>query len=284
MADPNNDSSLLLVVLCASLLVACSASRQNAPGQYAQSRDSATNAAMTNRALSTPQIGEKMPVVPMPGPVRGPVVGALAAAAAGGEAIIDASQSLDSDLLDRIDEALEECADMARAEVMLKHFKNRGPTHKECSEEVGRDSRGAPITRAMQLGVEQHRVALRCVEEKLSKLKPGGFSLSPRYRYDSATGRTEFIPRETVQELLRQGKSAELKGTLEPDIVIHEGAPQQVQAVYDYKFPCVNTDQWSSWRKFPERRADRVVDQGDLYELALKVKPRLVQPHLGVHP
>ena len=273
-----------VVVLCTSFLVACSAGRQNAPGQYAQSRDSATNAALTNRALSTPQIGEKMSVVPMPGPVRVPMAGALLAATAGGQAVIGASQSLDSDLLDRIEEALEECVDMARAEVMLKYFKGKGPTHEECNEEVGRDSRGEPITRAMQLGVEQHRVALQCAEEKLRELKTGGFSLSPRYRYDSATGRTEFIPRETVKELLKQGRSAELKGTLEPDIVIHAGAPHQVQAVYDFKFPCVNTDQWSSWRKYPAGRADRVVDQGDLYELALKVKPRMVQPHLGVHP
>jgi hypothetical protein len=113
-------------------------------------------------------------------------------------------------------------------------------------------------------------------------LKPGGFSLSPRYRYDTATGKAEFIPREAVNELLRKGRGAELKGTLEPDIVIHTGAPHQVQAVYDYKFPCVNTDEWSSWRKYPTGRAHGGRDQGDLYKAALKVKPARVQPHLGV--
>jgi hypothetical protein len=161
-----------------------------------QAKDSATNAALTNRALSTPQIGEKVPVVPPLRPIRPPVAGALAtAAAAGGQAVIDASESLDSELLERINEALAECADAARSEVMFKHFKGRGPTPEECNEEVGRDTRGEPITRAMQLGVEQHRVALKCAEERLSELKPGGFSLSPRYRYEScACGRESGRP------------------------------------------------------------------------------------------
>jgi hypothetical protein len=228
-----------VVVLCTSvMLAACSASRQSGPGQYAQAKDSATNAAMRSRALSTPQIGEKVPVVPPLRPVRPPGAGlATAAAVAAGQSVIDARESLDSELLDRINEALAECADLARAEVMLKHFMGRRPTHEECNEEVGRDSQGEPITRAMQLGVAQHRVALQCAEEKLSGLKPGGFSLSPRYRYDPVTGRAEHLPRENVKELLRQGRSEELRGTLEPDIVIHAGAPHQVQAVYDYKFP-----------------------------------------------
>jgi hypothetical protein len=102
-------------------------------------------------------------------------------------------------------------------------------------------------------------------------------------RYDSTTGKAEHIPRETVQELLRQGQSAELRGTLEPDVVIHGGAPHQVQAVRDFKFPCVNTDQRSSWRKYPPGRADRIGNQGDLYTRALRVTPRRVQPHLGVY-
>jgi hypothetical protein len=275
-----------LVVLCASvLLAACSASRQNMPGQYDQAtRDTATNASLRNPELAVPQVGEKLPVVPMPRHIRPPPAGVLATAAmAGGQAVVDASKSLESDLLDRIEEALMECVDMARAGVMLEHFQGRRPTAAECNEVVGRDSRGEPITRAMQLGVEQHRVALECAGEELRKVKPGGFSLSPRYRYDPATGRTEFIPRETVKELLNQGRSAELRGTLEPDVVIHSGAPHQVQAVYDLKFPCANTDQWSRWREYPEGRVDGASNQGALYRVALKVEPRLVQPHLGVH-
>jgi endonuclease I len=69
------------------------------------------------------------------------VAGGLATVAtAGGQAVIDASESLDSELLDLIDKALAECANTARSNVMFKHFQGRGPTHEECNEEVGRDS------------------------------------------------------------------------------------------------------------------------------------------------
>jgi hypothetical protein len=128
-----------MVARCISVVLAgCGASRQGVPRQYAQARDTATEASLRNPELAVPQVGEKMPVVPLPRFPRPPVVGLLAAAgAAGGQAVINASESLDAELLERIDEALAECADMARAEVMLKHFEGRRPTHEECNEEVG---------------------------------------------------------------------------------------------------------------------------------------------------
>ncbi|HEX8703616.1 MAG TPA: hypothetical protein VF815_32570 [Myxococcaceae bacterium] len=215
---------------------------------------------------------------------RPPMAGALAAgASAGGHVVIDDSESLDAGLLDRIDKALAECADEARSQMMLKHFNGRGPTREECNEEVDTDRRGKPVTRAMQLGIEQHEVALKCAEERLNKLKPGGFSISPRYRYDPKTEKATHIPREVVQELLNKGRGAELRGTLEPDVVIHAGQPHQVQAVRDYKFPCVNTDEWSSWREYPEGHVHAGINQQRLYHDALQVKPLMVQPRLGVN-
>lgn len=92
---------------------------------------------------------------------------------------------------------------------------------------------------------------MQCAEEKLSQLKPGGFSIMPRYRYEPATGKAEHLPPETVKELLRQGRGAELRGTLEPDIVIHRGEPNEVQAVRDFKFPCENTGKRIPWREYP---------------------------------
>jgi len=275
-----------MVALCASLVLAgCSASRQGTPRQYAQARDSATEASLTRPELAVPQVGEKLPVVPPLRFPRPPAAGLLATAGAmGGMVVTGADKSLAPELLERIQEALAECADMARAEVMLKYFGGGRPTAEKCNEEVGKDSRGKPITRAMQLGVEQHRVALQCAEEELGKLKPGGFSLLARYRYDSVTGRAEYIPRDTVKKLLDQGKGVELRGTLEPDVVIHiEGSPHQVQAVYDYKFPCVNTDRQSQWREYPEGSAHAGRSQEDVYSEALKVTPLRVQPHLGVY-
>jgi hypothetical protein len=212
--------------------------------------------------------------------MRPPVAGALATA---GAAVIDDSESLGSELMKRIDKELAKCADMARAEMILRHFEGRGPTAEECEEVVDEDSQGKPITRAMRLGVEQHRTALECAEEKLKQLKPGGYTLSPRYRYDVATEKAEYLPREAVKKLLDQGRGAELRGTLEPDIVIHSGSPHQVQAVRDFKFPCVNTDEKSPWRQYREGRADGAKNQGDLYWRALKVRPARVQPHLGVY-
>ncbi len=281
-----------VVALCASLVVAgCSASRAGARGQYEQARDSATQTSLSRPELAVPQVGEKLPVVPalrppVPlRPVRAPVAGGLAAAGVlGGQAVIDASKSLDDELLKRINEALAECANKARAEMLFKHFQGGRPTAEKCNEVVGKNSQGKPITWAMQLGVEQHQFALACADEALGKLKPGGYSLSPRYRYDPATGKTERIPPETVKQLLDQGRVRELRETLEPDIVIHvEGASHQAQAVYDYKFPCVNTDQQSRWREYSEGRTDGVENQGDLYRDALKVAPWRVQPYLGVY-
>jgi hypothetical protein len=200
-----------------------------------------------------------------------------------GAAVIKSGRSLNEELQRAIDEALAQCATEARSEMMAKHFSNRGPTRENCEEVVDKDSQGRPITRAMRLGVEQHKTALLCAEEKLKQLKPGGFSISPRYRVDPETGKAEYIPPEVVQALLSQGRSAELKGTIEPDIVIHEGQPHRVQDVYDYKFPCVNTDKPSSWRRFPENSPHKGTTQGELYERALGGTPARVQPYVGVY-
>jgi hypothetical protein len=145
-----------VVALCASLVLAgCSASRTGARGQYAQSRDSATQASLSRPSLAVPQVGVKLPVVPQLGPVLPPVgVKLLTAGAQGGQVVIDASKSLDSELLKRIHEALAECANMARAEMLLKRFQGRSPTAEKCNEVVGKDKQGKPMTWAMQLGVE----------------------------------------------------------------------------------------------------------------------------------
>jgi hypothetical protein len=244
--------------------------------------DSASSSCGKPQNLCTAAVGEKMPVVPT-APARPPVSGwSAAATAAAGGAVIQAGRELEADLVERIDHALSECANEARSQVMLRHFKTRGPTREECEEEVGRDSQGQPVTRAMRLGVEQHAVALECAEKKLRELKPGGYSLSPRYRYDPSTGKAEYIPAERVKELLSQGRGAELRGTLEPDIVIHEGSPRRVQAVYDYKFPCVNTDRRSEWRTYPRGSPHGEADQGSLYFKALRVVPARVQPRVGI--
>ena len=278
----------VMVLSLSGLFIACITVNPQVQSQYAQTTDSATSACRQNPALCKPGMGERMPTVPQlrlvppPEPIPPPGAGASVATAVIGAVVIQSSHSLDAELRASIDKVLAECATNARLEVMARHFKNRGPTQEECAEQVGTDSQGRPITRAMQLGVEQHEAALRCAEERLKKLKPGGFSLSPRYRVDPQTGSAQYIPREVVEELLRQGRGAELRGTIEPDIVIHEGQPQRVQDVYDFKFPCVNTDQPSPWRSYPKGHSHHGTDQGRLSQRALGGTPARVQPHVGV--
>jgi hypothetical protein len=256
------------------LLVAC-VGGHGAAQQYGL--DTVSNTCLRNPANCPPVVGQHAAASTTV------ASGSLVGAAAAGGLLIRPSRDLEENERAAIDKVLAECADDARSEVMLKYFKDGRPTREECEEVVGTDRRGQPITRAMQLGVEQHEVALRCAAEKLNKLRPGGFTLTPRYRFDLKTGKTEFIPPEGVEQLLRQGRSEELRGTLEPDLVIHEGDPRRVQDTYDFKFPCMNTGNPSPWRKYPEGHPYEMRNQGDIYQEALGRSPARVQPRLGVY-
>ena len=135
----------------------------------------------------------------------------------------------------------------------------------------------------MLLGLEMHQLALKCAEVGLNALRPGQFSLEPCYRYDSRTGRVTLVSPEERQALLRQGRSCELAGSLVPDVVIHSGDPRQALAVYDFKFPCVNSDQEPQWRQYPEGHPHAGRRQGEVYEQALNTtKVWRTVPRLGV--
>jgi hypothetical protein len=270
------------------MLTACSPATHRPPPTYNQSLDSASNACARYPAHCPELVGQQVSASPAAPVVRPPpkspppsLSGSqraalnVAAGAAASRLAIDATLEL------RIREALSQCADDARSTVILKHFGDRGPTREECNEVIGVDARGEPITRAMQLGNEQHALALRCAEARLKELKPGGFSISPRYRIDPQTGHAQFIPREQVQALLAQGRSAELLGSIEPDIVIHAGHPHQVQLTFDFKFPCVNGGN-TPWRKYPEGHPHHGYNQRDVYERALGVEPLRILPRRGV--
>ncbi len=189
--------------------------------------------------------------------------------------------TLDATLKERIRKVLDECADAARSTIMAKHFGNKEPTREECNKKVGQDHKGRPITRAEQLGNEQHEAALRCVEKRLSELKPDGFSIKPRYGRNARTGVVEHIPAERVEALLREGRASELLGTIEPDLVVHtERAPHSIQAVYDFKFPCLSGHK-SRWRDYPDG-PHQGRTQGEVYKEFLGVEPGLVTPRGGV--
>lgn len=279
-------SRLLVVKVGVVLLAACSSPSHRVPQTYAQNLDSASNACIRNPKLCPPLVGEQAPAVPAarlapsrPLPLSGPQSAAITIAAAA--KVIQVA--IDASLEARIREALSLCADDARAEVLLKYFDGKSPSQAECSEVVGTDGKGDPITRAMQLGVEQHELALRCAQQKLEELKPGGYSISPRYRVDPVTGKVQYLSQAQVKDLLAAGRSAELRGSLEPDIVIHSGSPLYVQAVFDFKFPCVNGGR-TPWRQYPENHPYAGQKQKDVYMKVLGKNVSRVLPHWGVLP
>ncbi|WP_244226886.1 hypothetical protein [Corallococcus aberystwythensis] len=188
---------------------------------------------------------------------------------------------LDAALKQQVTEALEECADKARTEVILANFGTRSPTPQECNEQV-RDAQGRTLTRAMQLGNEMHRVALQCAAEKLNKLRPGGFSLEPTYLYDLDSGKVTWLSPDEVARIRQRGSLGELKGSLVPDVVLHNGNPEQVQAAYDFKFPCVDIGKRPPWRKYPPGHPYDGMSQDEVYRQAfgLHEVPQVI-PYLG---
>nr|WP_255671637.1 hypothetical protein [Corallococcus sp. AS-1-6] len=232
--------------------------------------DSATNSCRTQPAYCAQVAGEEA-VVPR----------AVRTFATTGSSAAAAVKLLDAALKQQVTEALEECADKARTTVILANFGTRSPTPQECNELV-RDAQGQTITRAMKLGEEMHRVALQCAEERLTELRPGGFSLEPTYRYELDSGKTIWLSPAQVARIRQHGSLGELKGTLVPDVVLHTGDPAQVEAVYDFKFPCVDLTRQAQWRKYPAGHPYHGSNQGDLYLRAFKLdEVMLVQPYLG---
>lgn len=192
--------------------------------------------------------------------------------------------ALDKTTKDSIDKALSECADLARSEVLLRHqgdFEGLSPNAVECNEPA-KNAKRKDVTWAMQLGTEMHEVALECAGKRLGELRPKGFSLEPRYRYDTKTGRWKLVSPAEERALEETGNIGELKGSLKPDVVIHQGDPLNPQEVYDFKFPCVNTDVAPPWSEYPDDHPYTGLDQGEVYGEMLAPNPARVVPRLGV--
>jgi hypothetical protein len=133
----------------------------------------------------------------------------------------------------------------------------------------------------MQLGVEQHDIALPCAQERLQELKPGGFSILPRYRIEPGTERVQYLTQDQVKALLSTGRGAELRGSLEPDIVIHTGSPLQIQLVFDFKFPCVNGTE-TPWRTYPKGHPHAGRTQLEVYTEILGENVSRILPRFGI--
>jgi hypothetical protein len=165
----------------------------------------------------------------------------------------------------QVEQELKHCAELANERVNRKWF-GGDPTPAQCEEVLGTDKRGKKITRAMKLGEEKHEEALKCAADKLGKRIPERFSLDQQYRYDPATQSRSLVSTTERETLLRTKRHHELKGTLRPDVVIHTGNPVDVQAVYDFKFPCLRTHRprWGVYDEQGHPYRDRT--QGDVYK------------------
>ncbi|XXF78436.1 hypothetical protein P2318_01385 [Myxococcaceae bacterium GXIMD 01537] len=188
-----------------------------------------------------------------------------------------------------MEQALKECAEWARSEVLLRRMEGRSPTPEECREAVGTNSRGEVVTRAMQLGEEMHQHASECAGRRLEEVLPGRFSLEQRFRYNPQTRGATPISSDEVAALLKRGAGHELLGTIKPDVVLHLGNPVHAQAIYDFKFPCVNMEdgEVARWRRYPRGHPYERRTQKEVYEQLLGVASaqiRRVIPRWGVLP
>ncbi|REG15372.1 hypothetical protein ATI61_12648 [Archangium gephyra] len=257
-----------LVAGCWLLGACASTPGREAPRQYAL--DSLSASCLKNPLYCATVSGREVAT----GPVQ-TVGAAVASAAAVGHA-------LTHEMKTSIQEEMEECADKARTEVLSRlkgAFEGLVPKAAECKA-MTVDAQGRSVTWAIRLGLEMHEVALACAQAKLGErgLK---FSLKPRYRFNLETKEKSLITPEEKAELLRQG-GEELKGTLEPDVVIHTGDPLQVLVVYDFKFRCVGFEKNPEWRRYPvgHRYAGQL--QGDIYRQAFGPEVHLIGPRKGM--
>lgn len=185
-----------------------------------------------------------------------------------------ALQVLDNLTRGSIEQALAECADLARSEVLLRYpttFKGPTPDSNECNEWTV-DTQGNSVTWAMRLGTEMHEVAAQCAEKQLDKLRPGGFGVESRYRYDSRTGRWKQVSPEEERALVESGNQGELRGSLKPDVVLHTGDPSNVLAIYDFKFPCVTPreiQELTGWSRYPKGHPHQGTTQEEMYNQLL---------------
>lgn len=186
--------------------------------------------------------------------------------------------------VDELEEQLVECAHQAERLVNLEFFGNRAPTRQECGEEVEVDGCGERITRAMLLGQRKHAHALRCAKQVLEQLWPAPFSIEQRYRFYPHARFLEAISKEEEARLISQGCTRELWRTIKPDLVLHSDSDLLRSVVtLDFKFPCPDTNE-ARWTSYGDKSAYAGLNQGRVYQDALKGKAAMVSPRGGVSP
>ncbi|RKH52749.1 hypothetical protein D7X55_02505 [Corallococcus sp. AB049A] len=184
---------------------------------------------------------------------------------------------------DELEKQLTACAVQAEQVGNARFFQDRPPTRQECAEVVEQDRCGNPVTRAMFLGKQKHVLALQCAEQVLKKLWPAPFSIEQRYRYYPHARMVESISQEKEARLLADGCTDELRGTIKPDIVLHENRSQLLKSVLtlDFKFPCPDSN-LPQWTQYGRGSPYEDMSQRTLYQNALGGQALLISPRYGL--
>ncbi|WAS86255.1 MULTISPECIES: hypothetical protein [unclassified Corallococcus] len=183
---------------------------------------------------------------------------------------------------DELEQQLAACAVQAEQVGNARYFENRPPTRQECAEVVEQDRCGKPVTRAMQLGKLKHVLALQCAEAVLKELWPAPFSIEQRYRYYPNARFLETLSRAKEAQLIADGCTDELRGTIKPDLVLH-GDRDLLKSVFtlDFKFPCPDSNP-PRWAPYGPSSPYFGKHQGNIYEAALGGPALLISPKFGV--
>jgi hypothetical protein len=121
------------------------------------------------------------------------------------------------------------------------------------------------------------QVLLRCAQEAERKVNRRALGEDRPPRRDECR-KLVLVTREQAQRFLDQGRLHEFQRTFVPDIVIiFDGNAFWIQAVYDFKFPCPDTN-GPRWNSYPDTIAFRGSTQDEVYRDALKVDPLFVTP------
>jgi hypothetical protein len=283
-------SPVALLVTCV-LLANCRAAKPDAPHDYQQAAPVPGSLVPRPVPVLAPRLGvptSSAPAAnPLPEPLPFPLVNSGKRTQS--EPVDDAKWTpIPDEELKRIEEALRDCADIAHSDVLRKHLGGKRPTDEECDRMVDVEIDGKKIRMklARWLGLEMHTAARLCVEKKLGSLIPGRFTTEQRYRRvpkrqahsepdrnNQGEWRTEAVPSNKEKSLSYDEK----RGTIVPDVTINTGLPLEVQAVFDFKFPC-KSNQITGWDVYPPGSPYQYRTQADVYREFLKAPPRIIRP------
>jgi hypothetical protein len=246
---------LLRGLFTLALLAGCTGVNPYGPGYYAQTADSATNGCLRNPACYITRPGEEA-IIPW-----------VSRAVDAAHTATTVAMMLQEAEIALVEQTLTQCAQQANEQVNKedKKLQGREPTREQCQEVVRREG-NTEVTRAMELGARKHKLALDCVRAAFAERFAENVSVEPTYQKDFSKGLWQWIAPAQVTEWLQLGLKSQLWGSLVPDFVLHASRnPNQIQRVYDFKFPCPS-DKGPSWGKYPKGHPHHSKDQKKMYK------------------